>query len=440
MTMKRLTTLIVLLVAFVQSYAIEWQENDQVAVAFLGYYDTFGMLKESADYQRLCREYPELSEFSKFTVDTYGQEVYLIIPRDKEALVTVREYTSEMALNGTDYRDGKELYYVEEGKPLLVHCNVSDAYSDISVHTVADEIETYVCPRLDLNTGGLVYNANVLDISQEIVQEGKDFIDLDTGEFTMGDKPVGMKVMLKNGRVSVFYDREKINAWMYEGVCHADGWVNLWGINGWVKSIYVADIGQDTNPVLGMIMNDGTVRVFRLFDGIWDGKFVSPKQKNMTGIVRFTDVAKDKEERDYVTFFAEDAKGRQHEVSLQYPIGSIDYQGTGEYAFSHCVISLGNSGVIQYLASVDSGKPVVREGEYENTVIGHGKDHDILSIDYHLTRVLTNGHWSYSRLDGSFTMKYYHMDNKVIITPTRGNELGIGIGQSRTLKLVGDKF
>lgn len=393
--------------------------QQQVEVNFLGHYDSYGMLKESSAYATLCQQFPQLNDISRYLVDTGGKEVFLIVPHDKDADIVIREATvpNESSLGPT-----KELYHSDSMQPFLISCNDSHSFCDVTIRATTygekDDIVTEFMP--------LAPDTQVKT--------------LDMNQFTMGDKPLGISVMLKNGRVAAYYDKQTVNAWLYEYKCATDGWVSLQGINGIVKDIYVADIGQDTNPVLGMLMSDGTVRMYRLFDGIKGEYYVSAQLPDMKDIVGFTDVAKDNEERDYVTFFAVDSKGKQYEMETFFPCGNIDYDVAGDYPYSHCTISLGNSGNMKFVATPVNGQPaVVRSGTYTVTLIADGKGIDTYRVDYHLTRVLKNGRSAYSVLNGSFTLTYdFAHGNATAVKPIRGNELGIGIGQSRTVKLMSD--
>lgn len=391
----------------------------QVDVTFLGCYDSYGMLKESSGYTQLCQQHPQLNDISRYLVDTGGKEVFLIVPRDKDADIVIREAT---APGESSSASAKELYRSDSTQPFLISCNDSHSFCDVTIRVTTygekDDIVTEFMP--------LAPDTQVKT--------------LDMKNFTMGDAPLGISVMLKNGRVSACYDKQTINNWLTSQSCVADGWVSLQGINGVVKDIYVADIGQDTNPVLGILMSDGTVRMYRLFDGIKGEYYVSAQLPNMKDIVGFTDVANDKEERDYVTFFAVDSKGKQYEMETFFPCGNIDYDVTGDYPYSHCTISLGNSGNMKFVATPVNGQPaVVRSGTYTVTLIADGKGIDTYRVDYHLTRVLKNDRSAYSVLNGSFTMTYdFAHGTATAVKPIRGNELGIGIGQSRTVKLTPD--
>lgn len=298
----------------VDDYSIQWVEGNQAAIAFLGYYDNFDMFKRSADYAVLCKQYPDIAKLKKFDVATGGQQTYLIIPRDKNATVAVNSYTFDMFL-ADDESSAEVLYRSEEGRPILVQCNVSDNLSDIHVFVTTGRTTIDFLPRLDLNSHSMVFMPGVQDITPkgvfplaEKVIEVQDFFS---------KQGIGINVMLKNGCVAIYYDPEVMNRYRYLPQRTLAGWVTLKGINGYVKDIYVGDIGQDINPVIGMLMNDGTVKSFSIFDAEGEADLhASGALEGMKGIVRFSKNSNDKVERDYVTFFAVDAKGKHYEMEV----------------------------------------------------------------------------------------------------------------------------
>lgn len=418
-----------------QSDGIQWATDDVVAIAFLGYYDSYGMLKESPEYSTLCKQYPALAGVKGFDVETGGQQTYLIIPRDRAATVAVNEYTFDMFMSN-DESSARVLYRNEDGRPILVSCNKADDLPDIHVYVTAGASHSDFQPRIDLTTGELVLmGGSVKDITHKGVFPMEEKI-LEIADYD-GNK-LGINVMLKNGRVAIYYDTPTINKWIWKGVCSQEGWVNLKGINGIVKDIYVGDIGQDTNPIVGLLMRDGTVKMFDVVESLHEDAenlYVSAPQKDMKNIVGFTNNADDDEERDYVTFFAVDDKGRQFEMSTYYLCGSIDAYLDGGNA-REVVISMNGSGNIQLQVYDLQGKVEQRQGTFSVENLSIDTESSEYRVNYHCTRLLEGDKYVYVVLDGSFVLDYYYDGSKVKVTPRKGSPLGVGLGKTFCSKLV----
>jgi len=149
--------------------SIQWNKGDAVAVAFLGYHYSYEGLCDSEDYSRLVKLYPELKQIKGLTVDQPGEEFYLIIPRSKNAQVTINSYSFD-AFNGNT--DNEKILYRDDNsiaKPFLVKGNESDALGNMSINVISREgtVTDYV-PHLNLQDGNLAYQAGVVDISRPL--------------------------------------------------------------------------------------------------------------------------------------------------------------------------------------------------------------------------------------------------------------------------------
>ena len=67
---------------------IEWAEGERAAVAFLGYYDSFGAFSAAPSFIRLSRAFPQIVEADQVEAGA-GREVYLVVPRDPQARLSV---------------------------------------------------------------------------------------------------------------------------------------------------------------------------------------------------------------------------------------------------------------------------------------------------------------------------------------------------------------
>lgn len=131
------------------------------------------------------------------------------------------------------------------------------------------------------------------------------------------------------------------------------------------------------------------------------------------------------------TYAANNTTQANDEAQASPISGTFDYDTTGDFPFSHYQITLEKSGKItmKYTA-VSNGKETVREGTYTTNGSAKGSS---FRIDYNLTQIKKGDAWIPSSLYGTFTMTLNRASGKATVTPNRGNELGIGIGRSRTL-------
>ena len=106
-----------------QQAGIAWQDGDVVAVAFLGYYDSFGDFEHSPSYPRLVKAFPQIVEATQVEAGL-GREIYLVVPRDPAATLAVNQAGASV----TD-ADRQVFYRSEEGKPVLVYNNWSETNS-----------------------------------------------------------------------------------------------------------------------------------------------------------------------------------------------------------------------------------------------------------------------------------------------------------------------
>ncbi len=112
---------------------ISWDAEDIVAVAFLGYYDDIASMKESKAYSdMICNHLVEDAP----VVGQEGEEYYLVIPRDSNAVVSVNAYTKEMFLKDEDPTSGK-LLYQGSGTPFFLRCNFRNAMPNTNM-TIKD--------------------------------------------------------------------------------------------------------------------------------------------------------------------------------------------------------------------------------------------------------------------------------------------------------------
>ena len=110
------------------------------AVAYIGYVDTEMTGAQCAEVfydSRYSAEYPTITNIPEENCvdDCGGYELYLLIPADENATVSVNEWllTEENNFMG---ESGTVYYRSETGSPLLIKCNVSDIMPNVTVNIV----------------------------------------------------------------------------------------------------------------------------------------------------------------------------------------------------------------------------------------------------------------------------------------------------------------
>ena len=124
---------------------------------------------------------------------------------------------------------------------------------------------------------------------------------------------------LKDGEVSIFNNPAIVVGGAYlqsDDIMASKGWVKLEKVTPGVKDIFVGDIGQDTNPVLGILNEDGTVQILTLINSAPKGiTWVSNPLPDQKDIVKFAFTDPNAgEEIDYCTFYGIDKAGNYHEI------------------------------------------------------------------------------------------------------------------------------
>lgn len=138
--------------------------NERVAVAFFGYY--------SYDLSHLDELFNSFDAYATFPfleseieiVDTEGDELYLIVPKDPKASISV--YENNMNIDTGEMSKGELLYKspTNNGQPILVHANVSDIYSNVIVEVSDDKGSFEFSPSISLMDGKLnLYDGMIKD-------------------------------------------------------------------------------------------------------------------------------------------------------------------------------------------------------------------------------------------------------------------------------------
>ena len=157
-------------------------------------------------------------------------------------------------------------------------------------------------------------------------QVAKQKIDAVTDAF---DEMSGTQATLREGQVTVAIDRYKV---MGLGVINDDEWkIDRMSqpvtVTGEPVSIFLGNIGQDSNPILCVLTSDGKVEIMSIFESISTGNFLTSGPMNgYSDIVKFESGAVENEYGiGYGTIFAIDASGNKHEIDLWNVNGELYY-------------------------------------------------------------------------------------------------------------------
>ena len=172
---------------------IKWEEDDLLAVAFLGYYDSFGAFENSPSYVSLTKAFPQIVEAQQVLAGI-GRELYLVVPRDPMATLAVDEDGEYV----TD--DNRRVFYrSEEGRPVLLLNNWYEENS-LVVCTDNEGRSTSYTPGID--EGGalkLPGDGSVRDISLPMPKPLEGYTFFDYGEGVDGNS-FGISVRLQAGQ------------------------------------------------------------------------------------------------------------------------------------------------------------------------------------------------------------------------------------------------
>ena len=154
------------------------EAGNQACVLYLG-----GSYEMTTDVQKVLDSQQDLRQLWSFVYDIPedhcvvapdgGCELYCIFPQDPKATLFVYEVSlTDDAEN--PLKRGKQLYYSEDGQPILLLCNISDIIpnTEIELYTSAGEELTW-SPSLSGEDGHVVQTDGVCDFT--IYPEGDDW-------------------------------------------------------------------------------------------------------------------------------------------------------------------------------------------------------------------------------------------------------------------------
>ena len=248
------------------SDGVEWRSNDICAMVFVGYGADFTAISQTDNFKTYGERFPSLKKVSKFAAVTNGDEVFYIIPRYSDATVTLSEYSIDLENDGKEIT-GKKLYE-GEATPLLIRCNLSDLHPNTTVTVTGNGKSVTFNP---ISAFGERNDVQFITLDNEVADE-----DIRKGfslEYSYKGISAGITARVIDGKVSVSYDREEaVSIFGEEDIVIEDSY-NIEGMSGVCKGVFIGDVGQDYNPVLCCLMEDGGVEVIELYEALRDYNF-----------------------------------------------------------------------------------------------------------------------------------------------------------------------
>lgn len=308
--------------------SINWRDNDAAAVICVGMYTNESDLRDSGLLDRYSKSYG-LENLE--TVQTKGDEWYIVIPRHSKA--TVKVNVVEIDENCNLHKS--MLLAERDGRPFLLRCNVSDLYCNVAISI-----------------------------------EGKD------GKPLVDYSPM---ISLKDGKAFVRLSR---------GIDECpEGEYEIEDLSGKCRGVFIGNIGQDINPIVCLAMENGGLEIFSLFSATQTGRFDSSGPldgfKDIEAFKDSTvvDTVDGEFAGAYVTIFALDKNGDAKEIeltpSLNAEISFLQNNDDGKITEHKIVIT--QDWKITYSTSWFEGDPIE---EYRGRIRPLKADYDNHVFEY----------------------------------------------------------
>lgn len=308
--------------------SINWRDNDAAAVICVGMYTNESDLRDSGLLDRYSKSYG-LENLE--TVQTKGDEWYIVIPRHSKATVNVNAVEIDENCN----LHKSMLLAERDGRPFLLRCNVSDLYCNVAISI-----------------------------------EGKD------GKPLVDYSPM---ISLKDGKAFVRLSR---------GIDECpEGEYEIEDLSGKCGGVFIGNIGQDINPIVCLAMENGGLEIFSLFSATQTGRFDSSGPldgfKDIEAFKDSTvvDTVDGEFAGAYVTIFALDKNGDAKEIeltpSLNAEISFLQNNDDGKITEHKIVIT--QDWKITYSTSWFEGDPIE---EYRGRIRPLKADYDNHVFEY----------------------------------------------------------
>ena len=308
--------------------SINWRDNDAAAVICVGMYTNESDLRDSGLLDRYSKSYG-LENLE--TVQTKGDEWYIVIPRHSKATVKVNAVEIDENCN----LHKSMLLAERDGRPFLLRCNVSDLFCNVAISI-----------------------------------EGKD------GKPLVDYSPM---ISLKDGKAFVRLSR---------GIDECpEGEYEIEDLSGKCGGVFIGNIGQDINPIVCLAMENGGLEIFSLFSATQTGRFDSSGPldgfKDIEAFKDSTvvDTVDGEFAGAYVTIFALDKNGNAKEIeltpSLNAEISFLQNNDDGKITEHRIVIT--QDWKITYSTSWFEGDPIE---EYRGRIRPLKADYDNHVFEY----------------------------------------------------------
>lgn len=250
--------------------SINWRDNDAAAVICVGMYTKESDLRDSGLLERYSKSYG-LENLE--TVQTKGDEWYIVIPRHSKATVKVNAVEIDENCN----LHKSMLLAERDGRPFLLRCNASDLYCNVAISIEGKDGKPLVdySPMISLKDGSVVTpdddgdSATVLDITDKFLpikpSASADYI---VHEYT-DSYPIKNKITarVQDGKAFVRLSR---------GIDECpEGEYEIEDLSGKCGGVFIGNIGQDINPIVCLAMENGGLEIFSLFSATQTGRFDS---------------------------------------------------------------------------------------------------------------------------------------------------------------------
>lgn len=308
--------------------SINWRDNDAAAVICVGMYTNESDLRDSGLLDRYSKSYG-LENLE--TVQTKGDEWYIVIPRHSKATVKVNAVEIDENCN----LHKSMLLAERDGRPFLLRCNVSDLYCNVAISI-----------------------------------EGKD------GKPLVDYSPM---ISLKDGKAFVRLSRAIDEC--------PEGEYEIEDLSGKCGGVFIGNIGQDINPIVCLAMENGGLEIFSLFSATQTGRFDSSGPldgfKDIEAFKDSTvvDTVDGEFAGAYVTIFALDKNGNAKEIeltpSLNAEISFLQNNDDGKITEHKIVIT--QDWKITYSTSWFEGDPIE---EYRGRIRPLKADYDNHVFEY----------------------------------------------------------
>ena len=293
------------------SDGVEWRQHDICAVIFIGYGNNFVLSSQTGNYAAFSKRFPSLRKTTKFTAETEGDEIYYIIPRYSDATVIINEYKIDFE-NDMKEIIGKNLYD-GDAMPLLIRCNISDLHPNTTV-TVTGNGKSVTFNPMNVSEE----RNDVQFISQDNESTGEAIREGFSSEYSYKGISASINAKVINGNVSVTYDLEEATSIFGEQEFMLEDKYIVEGMSGACKGIFIGDVGQDYNPVLCCLMEDGGIEVIELYEALRNYDFsTSGRLRGHDNIVSVSNEGVHfGDGGGYATLFTLDVSGNKKEVEF----------------------------------------------------------------------------------------------------------------------------